>query len=66
MSAGSADTPEDTAMTYDQWTEELVKLAIEHYGFEAPANYLRDPAWKDFFDEGYSPEDALQEELSNA
>ena len=54
-------------MTYEQWTAELIRVAIANYRFPADtADQFRDPAWKDFYDDGYSPEDALLEDLGSS
>lgn len=47
---------------WDKWSAELKAVALRDYGWD-----LTDvDAYRDYFDEGESPEDALREDMSYA
>jgi hypothetical protein len=50
-----------------KWIDELRDLAVKEYGFKE--DYCVDDfdcdAWQEYYAEGYSPRDALEEDLSN-
>ena len=47
---------------FDKWIKRVSELHFEFLGFPVEDNNHAD--WKEFFDEGYSPEDAITEEIS--
>lgn len=53
------------ALDFDVWFAELKRIAGGRYGFTAAglANFDAE-AWKEYFTEGYSPADALAENMS--
>lgn len=52
--------------TFDEWFKELQKLSMELYGIAIPDDHAED--WKEtsYYDDNYSPIDALNEDLSYA
>jgi hypothetical protein len=56
--------PQQT-LDFQQWLAELDRLSVEKYEYEEPISKATGAdCWKDAYDEGFSPEDAMQEELS--
>ena len=54
-------------LDYDHWLEALDKYARTK-GFQGRPIYEQTgrEAWRSFYDDGYTPEDALDEDWSNA
>lgn len=50
-----------TKETFEEWYQELLRL---HKISEMKYTFDRD-VWKDYYNEGYSPIDALMEDLEN-
>jgi len=50
---------------FDKWMVELKKVAIEKYGFNETEVFDRE-AWREYFDDGMTPEQALIEDISYA
>jgi hypothetical protein len=46
-------------MSFDQWFRMLGRIAEEQYGFDVSGG---ESSWKDFYDDGYSPREALDED----
>ncbi len=46
---------------FDQWYLRVVEIAI-HDGYYADAGEMSDKDWKGYFDNGYTPEQALNED----
>jgi|GEM_PF-5844391 len=53
------------AIPFDEWLERIKVLAEQEYGF-AEFDISDREAWRDYWNEGYCPEDALVEDLSHA
>lgn len=52
-------------MTFEKWIEELRAIAARHYGEKCASNLLQNPdAWLGYYEDGYAPSNALNEELS--
>ena len=45
------------SMTFKQWFRMLNSMAKEHYGFD-----VKESSWQKFYDHGYSPREALDED----
>ncbi len=52
-------------MEFDEWMLELKKVAVENYGFNKAEVFDRE-AWKEYFNDGINPEEALIEDISYA
>ena len=46
---------------FTDWFDELNRLSLELYGL----SYSTEEDWQDYFDDGYSPKDALNEDWNN-
>lgn len=58
----SSPTP-DHGLMFSQWFRQVVALGVK-YGYQAHNFSPED--WKDFYDNGYSPEDAMMENENDA
>ena len=51
--------------TYNRWFDMLKKVAVREFGFtKESAESFDKEAWKQYFDDGMSPYQALREDLS--
>ncbi len=50
--------------SFTEWMENLAQVAKDEFDFEH--DDFDPESWRDYFDEGYSPREALFEDLSNA
>ena len=46
--------------TFDEWFRTLKRMAVQSYGFEISDNSTE--AWRDYYDEHFSPREALDED----
>lgn len=46
---------------FTDWFQELNRLSMELFGL----SYSTAEDWQDYFDDGYSPKDALNEDFNN-
>lgn len=54
-------------VTFEIWFAELKKVAIEQYQFsEGCRDSFDADAFREYFDDGYSPAEAIEEDLSYA
>jgi hypothetical protein len=55
-------------LTWEEWSEELVKVAERivpgAYGSEGPVKAYGEDAWRGMYNNGYSPYDALHEDMT--
>ena len=51
--------------TFEDWLVQLKKVLTERYGFNEDVK-LDESAWKEWYDDGYTPEDAADEDMSYA
>jgi len=51
---------------YEQWSEELIKISMEDYGYNKATAEDLAVALKDYFDDDYSPREAIISDLSYA
>lgn len=47
------------SMTFTKWMLLLSKIALDQYGFDVSG---MDSSWRDFYDDYYSPREALDED----
>ena len=58
--------PDD--ITFDEWLLELDKVTHE-YGHSPESSYSKETGqecWREYYEDGYSPEEAYREDISNA
>jgi len=48
---------------FEEWMLELKRIAVEEYDFNKEEVFDRE-AWKNYFDEGFNPGEALIEDIS--
>ena len=49
--------------TFTEWLADLDRLAVAEFGYSAAPSASPGPeCWRSYFDEGYSPREALMEE----
>jgi hypothetical protein len=53
-------------VNWEQWKAELVRLAGDTYGFRGPIEECGEGVWWQYFRDGYTPRDALDEDARNA
>ena len=49
--------------TFEEWLKRLAAYAEKHFPFYLPVDA---GDWRDYYDDGYSPEEAVSEDLSYA
>ncbi len=55
------------SLTFEQWSDELKTLMVREYGFTfSAANSTDLTEMKGYYESGYTPNDALQEDFSDA
>ncbi len=53
------------AIPISEWLEELDRIAKDKYGFKfAYSEQTGEDAWQDYYNSGYTPAEALAEDLS--
>lgn len=56
-------------MNFEEWFKELRQLMIDEFNFppDKPDAFYGDAeSWKEYYDDGYTPYDAIREDLSCA
>jgi hypothetical protein len=54
-------------MTFETWFKELKQIAVAQHGFLAETtDTFYEPSFKVYFDEGFSPAEAMAEDMSCA
>ena len=55
-------------MSWEDWKAELDRLAIagDIYGPEGAIEACGEESWRDYFEDGYSPQEALDEDIDYA
>jgi hypothetical protein len=62
---GSEMEQKDSKMTFESWMVELKRVAVEEFGYSRPEDFDPD-YWKEQYEEGMSPFEALSEDCSYA
>jgi hypothetical protein len=56
-----------TRMDFETWFKKLQEVAVKDFGYSKKAVKTMDKkAWKSFYDDGLKPEEALEDDVSNA
>lgn len=56
----------ETTITFDEWLAELDARGGDRYGAGKVSENTGAECWRGYFDDGYSPQDALDEDWSYA
>jgi hypothetical protein len=63
----AAECRTETSMPFEQWFAELKQVAVKDFGFTPEsAETLHADSWRDYFDAGQSPAEAMSEDMSYA
>jgi hypothetical protein len=58
------DTP-DSSITFEQWLAQLDEVARASFGFDGPiTDDTGAECWRSYYEDGYTPRDALAEDQS--
>ena len=52
--------------SWEEWKAELVRQAGDRYGPRGAIEECGEECWRDYYDSGYTPEEALDEDLNYA
>jgi hypothetical protein len=55
----------EIGLTWDEWKARLIRLGAGFYGPDQVVVAIGEDYWRNFFDEGFSPMEAYQEDQSN-
>lgn len=53
-------------MTWEEWKTELNRLGDGIYGSKGPVEECGEDCWRPAFDDGMSPQEAIDEDISHA
>lgn len=55
------------SLTFEEWIENLKQVALSQYDFTDKGIATIDwPAYRNYYDDGYTPEEAMAEDMSYA
>lgn len=53
-------------ISWEEWKADLVRLAGDIYGEHGPIEACGEECWRKYYDSEYSPQNALEEDISCA
>ena len=61
---GKVNMKKENALSWKTWKEQLIEVSGKDYGPDGPIGSCGEEAWRQYYDSGYSPEDAVAEDKS--
>jgi hypothetical protein len=58
-------TTENAGLPWDEWRKRLEELLGVSYGPRGPIDECGEACWREFYDLGYSPEEAADDDRGN-